>query len=144
MPHVHAPGLVLQLDPVTLSKHGATCTWSDDPELSAQQYFVCIESNKTDALWVPLFGGPAPGRRGIAATAKSGHPRWTRSSSFFHPAQVIRISHKATQRAAEAAYDQSSPKVPNRMAAEQLPPLAEFPAATAFIPMSAGVVSRYA
>jgi hypothetical protein len=136
MPHVHAPGLVLQFDPATLAKLGASYTGSDDVELSAQQYFVCIDANPKDALWVPLFAAPGPGRKGIAATAKSGNSRWTRSSSFYDAAQVCRIGHKAAQKAAEAAYDHSTPKAPNQLAPAQLPPRTEFPADEAFRPMT--------
>ena len=142
MPHIHAPGLVLQLDPQMLATHGATYTWGDDPELSAQQYFVCIESDAKEALWLPLFAGPAPGRKGIAAAAKSGDPRWTRSSSFYHPAQVCRISHKGVQRAAEAAYDRSTPKQPNRLAPAQLPKREELPPDDAFRAMAGNLQIR--
>jgi hypothetical protein len=136
MPHVHAPGLVLQFDPATLAALGATCTWKDDPALSAQQYYVCIDANAKDALWVPLFAGPAPGRQGIAVAAKSGNARWTRSSSFYHVGQVCRIAHKTAQRAAEKAYDDSTPKAPNRMALPQVPRRGEFSADALFHPMA--------
>lgn len=127
MAHVHAPGLVLRFDPKTLAAQGATYTGKDDEELSPQQYFVCIEANAKDALWVPLFPGPGPGRKGIAASAKSGNSRWTKSSSFYDVAQLCRVAHKAAHRAAEAAYDDSTPKLPNQMAPKQLPLRAEFP-----------------
>ena len=142
MPHVHVPGLVLQFDSQTLIAHGATCSWKDDPELSPQHYFVCIDANQKDALWVPLFAGPAPGRKGIAANAKSGGARWTRSSSFYHAAQLCRVAHKTAQRAAEKAYDESSPKHPNRMAPAQLPRRDEFPADAGFHPMAGNVALR--
>ncbi len=142
MPHVHAPGLVLQFDPQTLLSQGATCSWKDEPELSAQQYYVCIDANAKDALWVPLFAGPGVGRKGIAVAAKSGHPRWTRSSSFYHSGQLCRIAHKAAQRAAEKAYDDSTPKAPNRMAPAQLPKRDEFPADAGFHPMEGNVGVR--
>ena len=140
MPHVHAPGLVLQLDPQALCTQAATFAGAADVELSAQQYFVCIDSNAKDALWVPLFAGPGPGRKGIAASAKTGNARWTRCSSFYDAGLLLRVAHKATQRAAEAAYDNSTPKAPNLLATAQLPQRAEFPADVAFRPM-AGIVS---
>ena len=142
MPHIHAPGLVLRFDPKTLAAQGATYTGKDDVELSAQQYFVCIETNAKDALWVPLFPGPGPGRKGIPTTAKSGHTRWTKSSSFYDSAQVCRIAHKAAHRAAEVAYDESTPKSPSRMLPAQLPPRAEFPDDSAFRPMAGNVAIR--
>jgi hypothetical protein len=125
--HVHAPGLVLQLDPGTLATYGALAAIPAGVELSAQQYFVCIAADAREAYWVPLFPGPGPGRKGIAAEAKSGYAQWTRHSSFYEPGCVIRVGHKGAQRAADAAYDRSSPKSPNRMAPAQLPQRAEFP-----------------
>ena len=142
MPHVHAPGLVLRLDPKTLAADGASYTGLHDEELSPQQYFVCIASNARDALWVPLFAAPAPGRKGIAETAKSGHGRWTKYSSFYDGRQVCRVAHKGAQRAAEVAYDESTPKSPNRIAAAQVPQRTEFPDDAAFRPMSGNTTFR--
>jgi len=142
MPHIHAPGLVLQFDAQTLLAHGATCSWKHEPELSPQQYYVCIDANLKDALWVPLFPGPAPGRKGIATQGKSGGARWTRTSSFYHAAQLCRVAHKTAQRAAEKAYDESTPKHPNRLSLPQLPPRDEFPADAAFHAMAGNVTLR--
>jgi hypothetical protein len=128
--------LVLQFDPATLADHAATYTGQDDVEYSAQQYFVCIDANAKDALWVPLFAGPGPGRKGIATTAKSGDARWVRYSSFYDCGQLCRLPHKAAQRAADAAYDRTTPKTANRMAAAQLPARTEFPDDSAFRPMA--------
>ncbi len=141
MAHVHAPGLVLRFDPQTLSDHGATFAGSDDTEFSTQ-YFVCLESTAKDALWIPLFAGPRPGRKGIAAAAKSGHAQWTRNSSFYDAGHLCRIGHKAAQKAAEAARDHSTSKAPNRLALEHVPPRAEFPDDSAFRPMASGATIR--
>lgn len=142
MPHVHAPGLVLRFDPKTLMAQGATYTGKDDGELSPQQYFVCIESTPRDALWVPLFAASGPGRKGILPTAKSGHSRWVRYSSFYDATQVCRVTHKAAHKAAEVAFDESSPKAPNRLADASVPPRAEFPPDDAFRPMKANTAIR--
>lgn len=142
MPHVHAPGLVLQLDPQTLCVEGASFTGNDEVEYSSLQYFVCIASNPKDALWVPLFPGPDAGRKGISAAAKTGHSRWIRYSSFYDPRHLCRIAHKATQLAATAANDDSSPKSPNRMLLPDLPARSEFPEDTAFRVMKGNVAIR--
>ncbi len=136
MPHVHAPGLVLRLDPLTLATNGAAYTGDNDLRWPNQMYFVCIESNASEALWVPLFPGPGPGRKGIAASAKTGNARWTRNSSFYDCTQLCRVGHKAIQLAATVAYDDSTPKAPNRMAVAQLPARSEFPADTEFHPLA--------
>lgn len=142
MPHIHAPGLVLRFDPQTLADDGASYTGSDEVEFSAQQFYVCIDANPKDALWVPLFAGPGPGRKGIAATAKTGNPRWIKYTSFYDCGQLCRIGHKAAQTAAKVAYDDSTPKLPNRLAATALPARSEFPADNAFRPMAGNVAIR--
>ena len=141
MAHVHAPGLVLKFDPQTLATQGATFAGSDDTEFSPQ-YFVCLESGPRDALWIPLFAAPGPGRKGIAASAKSGDSMWTRNSSFYDPGHLCRIGHKAVQKAAEAARDRSTPKAPNRLALDHLPPRSEFPTDDAFRPMAGHITIR--
>jgi hypothetical protein len=142
MAHVHAPGLVLRFDPETLAEQGAAYAGAEDTELSAQQYYVCLEANAKDALWIPLFAGPGPGRKGIAANAKTGNAHWTRNSSFYHNGHLCRIGHKAAAKAAEAARDHSTAKAPNRLALEHLPPRAEFPEDAAFRPMKGNVAIR--
>lgn len=142
MPHVHAPGLVLRLDPKTLAQDGASYTGDDDTELTPQQYWVCIDSNPKDALWVPLFAAPGPQRRGIPETAKSGNGRWTKYSSFYDGSTICRVAHKGAARAAEVAYDESTPKAPNRIAVAHVPKRAEFPADTALRPMTGNTTFR--
>jgi len=142
MPHVHAPGLVLRFDPKTLMTQGASYTGMDDGELSPQQYFVCIESTPRDALWAPLFAASGPGRKGILPTAKTGHSRWSRYSSFYDPTQVCRITHKAAQKAAEVAFDESTPKAPNRMAVASVPLRSEFPPDDSFRAMKGNTAIR--
>lgn len=141
MAHVHAPGLVLKLDPQTLADGGATFAGSDDTEFSPQ-FFVCLESGPRDALWIPLFAAPGPGRKGIPAAAKTGHALWTRNSSFYDAGHLCRIGHKTVHKAAEAARDPSRPKEPNRLALEQLPPRSEFPGDDAFRPMAGHITIR--
>jgi len=135
MPHVHAPGLVLRFDPRTLADMGASYAGDPDQELTAQQYFVCIEANARDALWLPLFAAAGSGRKGIAASAKTGHPRWIKYSSFYDHSTLCRIGHKAAQRAAEVAYDESSPKLPNRLTVATLPAREQFADDTTFRPL---------
>lgn len=142
MPHVHAPGLVLRFDPQTLASDGASFTGTDEVEYSPQQYYVCIDANPKDALWVPLFASPGPGRKGIAAGGKTGGPRWIKYSSFYDANHLCRIAHKAAQTAAKVAYDDSSPKLPNRMALADLPARSEFPDESAFRPMAGNVSIR--
>lgn len=144
MPHVHTPGLVLRLCAQTLMDDGARYTGAGlgDVDYSAFQYYVCIEANARDGLWVPLFAAPSAERIGVAASSKSGHPRWTRYTSFYDRRQLCLLTHKAAQRAAAAGYDESTPKAPNRMAAAALPARAEFPDGLQLVAMAGNLQIR--
>lgn len=116
------------MDPDELLNHGAQCSCDEDLAVRAQHFFVCIASDAKQGFWAPLFTGTALGTREIPQAAKSGNPRWTGSPAHYHPGQLWRASHKAVQRAAEAARDPSTPRLPNRIAAPHVPRRDEFPA----------------
>ena len=126
MAHVHAPGLVLRMDPDELLKQAATCSCDENDAVHAQHYFLCVDADATGGLWTPLFTAARVGTRELPRSALSGDPRWQAMSAHFHPDQVWRATHKAVQRAAAAAHDRSSAKMPNRVKAEFVPDKSEF------------------
>ena len=128
MAHVHAPGLVLRMDPDELTRQGARCSCAADDAVYAQHYFLCIDSDASSGLWVPLFTGARVGTRELPRSAQTGDPRWMGMSSHYDPGQVWRATHKAVQRASTAANDRSSAKLPNRVKPEFVPAVSEFPA----------------
>ena len=77
-----------------------------------------------------------------AAAAKSSDTYWTRNSSFYDAGHLCRIWHKVVPKAAEAARDRTTPKAPNRLHLDHLPPRAEFPDESAFRPMAGNVAIR--
>ena len=126
MAHVHSPGLVLRMDPDELLKQAATCSCDENDAVHAQHYFLCIDADAVGGLWTPLFTAARVGTRELPRSALSGDPRWQAMSAHFHPDQVWRATHKAVQRAAAAAHDRSSAKLPNRVKAEFVPNKSEF------------------
>lgn len=144
MPHVHTPGLVLRLCAQTLMDEGARYTGAGagDVDYSAFQNYVCIEANARDGLWVPLFAAPSAERVGVAASSKTGHPRWTRYTSFYDRRQLCLLTHKAAQRAAIAGYDESTPKAPNRMTTAALPSRDAFPDSAQLVAMAGNLQIR--
>lgn len=132
MAHIHSPGLALHMFPGTLLKFGASHTVAPGDAVDAQTYFVCLSANATEGLWTPLHVTRGDSRLEIAEEGKSGNSRWTRGSSYYDPAELWRIPHKAAQRGAAEAMDQSTPKAPNTVVASSLPARAQFPADTAF------------
>jgi hypothetical protein len=126
MAHVHARGLVLRMDPDELRKQAATSSCAEDDAVYAQHYFLCIDSDASGGLWVPLFTGARVGTRELPRSAQTGDPRWMGMSAHYDPAQVWKATHKAVQRAATAANDRSSAKLPNRVKLEAVPETAQF------------------
>jgi hypothetical protein len=62
MPHVHAPGLVLQFDPQTLLTHGATCSWKDEEtELSAASQYLRLHRRQCQGRALGAACSPEPG-----------------------------------------------------------------------------------
>ena len=126
MAHVHAPGLVLRMDPDELLKHDATCSCEEHLAVHAQHYFLCVEADAKRALWAPLFTAPRVGTREIPSAAKTGDPRWIGVPAHFSPDQVWCATHKAAQRAATAGNDRSTPKLPNRVKDAAVPNANDF------------------
>ncbi len=127
MAHTHAPGLVLHMYPEVLLKFGASHTVEPQDAVAAQHYFVCLSADASEGLWTPLYLARGEHRLAIPEAAKSGHARWTRGPSYYDPDELWRIPHKAAQRAASAALDQTGPKAPNLVALASLPGRAQFP-----------------
>ena len=134
MAHVYGPGLVLHMYPEELLRFGASHTVEPDDAVAAQHYFVCLSADAKEGLWTPLYMTRGQDRLAIQEDAKSGNSRWTRGVSYYSPDELWRIPHKAAQRGASAAGDQSEPKAPNRVALTSLPARAQFPSDTAFRP----------
>lgn len=127
MARIHTRGLVLRMDPITLSQQGARCTREFETMASAQHDFVCIEADAKTAWWLPLSAFPQVGCNEIPAAAKSGDRRWADTPSYYQPDQCWLASHKAAQLAAAAAHDRTNAKSANTIAADALPELASFP-----------------
>ncbi len=132
MAHIHAPGLVLHMYPETLLAFGASHTVEPEDAAAAQRYFVCLSADAAEGLWTPLHATRGEDRLMIPEEAKRGHARWSRGPSYYDPDELWRIPHKAAQRGAAEARDQSSPKDPNTVALSSLPSLSQFPCAAAF------------
>lgn len=131
MSHTHAPGLVLHMYPEVLLKFGASHTVEPRDAAAAQHYFVCLAADAQAGLWTPLYLTRGDHRLAIPEAAKSGHARWTRGPSYYDPDELWRIPHKAAQRGAAAAMDQSGPKSANTVALSSLPSRAQFPSDSA-------------
>ena len=128
MARIHARGLVLRMDPITLRQQGARCTREFDSMASAQHDFVCIEADAKAAWWLPLSAMPEAGCNEIPASAKSGDRRWADAPSYYQPDQCWHAPHKTAQLAAAAAHDRTDAKNANTIAASALPNANDFPA----------------
>ena len=116
------PGLVLHLDPVTLEAEDATCTCVPELRVADGHFFLCIGLAGDTGRWLPLFTNDGIGRYELVG-AKSGHPKWTGTRSFFHPSQIWIAGSKAVIEAAAAGLDMSSPGARNSIAVSAIPRL---------------------
>lgn len=128
---VYDPGLALYMYPAELLKFGASHTMAANEAVTAEHYFLCLSADAREGLWTPLHLTRGQDRLPIPESAKTGHPRWTRGLSYYSTAELWRIPHKATQRAALIAGDKTGPKAPNRVAAAWVPDRGLFPSAVA-------------
>ena len=108
-------GLVLHLDPDELEAAGGTCTGAGPARVQGSHFFVCIASDERSGNWVPLFSAPGPGRELVPNEAKSGHPRWCESATWYPSDQVWQAPHAAAIAAAIAGGDLSGAGVRNAL-----------------------------
>lgn len=110
------PGLVLHMRPTVLSARGATCTVPRSYWVQGNHFFVCLSVSGATSRWMPCFSDNDLGDRSeIATAARSGHPKWTDGSCYFHPAQVWEADHAAVRAAKKAGGDMSKPGSRNRV-----------------------------
>jgi hypothetical protein len=70
-----------------------------------------------------MYSESGPGRSPVSNNGRSGHPKWTTGTYFYHAEQVWEASPAAVIAAAEAGHDMSRPGSRNRLAAANLPQL---------------------
>ncbi|MFB9069091.1 hypothetical protein [Pseudofulvimonas gallinarii] len=127
MSRVNEPGLVLHLYPAELLRFGASHTSVADDAVTAEHFFLCLFTDAREGLWTPMHVTRGLDRLPIPEKAKSGHARWTRGPSYYSPADLWRIPHKAIQRTQPPAGNRSGTHAPNRVAAQWLPARSDFP-----------------
>ena len=115
------PGLLLHLDPDTLESGGGTYTCEPSRRVRGPHFFLCIAATATGARWLPLYSEAGVGRTEIPQAGRTGHPKWTNGTFFYHRAQVWSAGPSAVAAAAAAASDLSQPGQRNRLASTCIP-----------------------
>jgi hypothetical protein len=101
-------GLVLHLDPDVLEVKGGTFTCKPVSRVQDGHFFVCLSTSDGEATtWLPLFSNPGDGREALALTGRTGYPKWTRGTFYWHHDQVWAAPHEAVIAAAKAGGDMS-------------------------------------
>ena len=118
-----ASGIVLHLDPITLEANGGGTSVAPAIKVQAHHFFVCL--GRLDQGWrlLPCYSDDGPGRISVDASLKSGHPKWTTGTTYFHPAQVWVASATAIEAAALAGTDRSRPGRRNWLDVASMPGL---------------------
>jgi len=114
------PGLVLHLDPDELERSGGTYSCPNPFRVQGGHFFVCLNVSGHIARWLPLYTNDGPGRT-LLAGSRSGHPKWTRATTYYHSGQVWTADHAAIAAAALAGGDLSSPASRNMLSRADVP-----------------------
>lgn len=115
------PGLVLHLDPDELLAQGATFTCSESKRVRGGHFFLCLSVEENAGRWLPLYSNMGIGRQALEQTSRTGHPKWTNATCYWHGGQVWNAPHSAVVVAAIAGDDKSTPGSRNRLAVSDLP-----------------------
>lgn len=118
------PGLVMHLDPDTLLAQGGTYSCSDDQRVRGGHFFLCLSVQGSLGCWLPLYSNPGVGRTQLTADGRSGHPKWTSGTFYWHQDQVWTAMYSAVVAAAAAGRDMSRAGSRNELDKLHLPPLA--------------------
>jgi hypothetical protein len=102
-------GLVLHFDPEVLIQNGSTFSCGATERVTGAHFFACVarDARSKTGTWVPCFGETGTDRVQIPPQEKSGHPKWTAASTYYHPAQAWTVPDAAVEPAARAGKDAS-------------------------------------
>lgn len=114
-------GLALHLDPATLSAGGATVTCAKTLWAQGGHFFVCLGVTGDSSRWLPLYSTKADDRIEIKQTQRTGHPKWTQGSCYWHPAQVWTVANAIVVQAAVAGKDMSKTGARNTVVGTAVP-----------------------
>jgi hypothetical protein len=114
------PGLVLHLDPDELERSGGSYSCAKPFRVQGGHFFVCLRVSRRTGRWLPLYTNDGPGRIRLIGS-RSGHPKWTGATTYYHTGQVWTADHVAIAVAALAGGDLSSPELRNMLSRADIP-----------------------
>ncbi len=114
-------GLVLHLCPDTLAENGGTYTCGPDQRVRDGHFFICITTDSGSTSWLPLYSNEGVGRTKVPMNDRTGHPKWTTGTFYWHQDQVWHAPHSAVIAAAVAGKDKSSRTKRNMIEESALP-----------------------
>ena len=115
------PGLVLHMDPDTLTSMGATYTCAENRRVRGPHFFLCVGVCQDHSRWLPLYSKDGVDRMLLPRAGRTGHPKWTTAECHYHVDQMWLVTFDAVEAAAEAGEDRSSPARRNRLSKDKLP-----------------------
>ena len=115
------PGIVLHLDPDTLSDRGGTYTCTDAQRVQGGHFFICLSVDDGAGKWLPLYSNPGVGRDELTVNGRTGHPKWTKGTFYWHRDQVWTAPSVAVVAAASDGGDMSRPGSRNQLDESHLP-----------------------
>lgn len=94
------PGLVLFLHPGMLRERGARSPGAWWEVMLDPHYFVCLDVEDSDGIWIPASTKEGPGRFVLEPRDKRGPTAWTRGRSWCLVDQLWTAPHAAILEAA--------------------------------------------
>ncbi|MGA3057597.1 MAG: phosphatidylglycerol lysyltransferase domain-containing protein [Candidatus Limnocylindrales bacterium] len=119
-PSEMAPGLVLHLDPEELERRGGMYSCPRAFRVEGGHFFVCLSVSGVMATWLPLYSRDGPGRT-LLVGSRTGHPKWTHATTYYHSGQVWTADAAAIAAAALAGGDLSTPASRSMLEPADLP-----------------------
>ncbi len=116
------PGLVLHLDPDVLEEEGGRYTCSRDRRVRGPHFFLVTGRDEQEVVVLPLYTEDGVGRVELGRRGRTGHFKWVRGKSSYHPEQIWAVPVDAVVLAADAGGDLSTSTMRNRLAVGEIPP----------------------
>ena len=114
-------GMMVTLCPKTLLGLGGKPSGPADRWVVGNHFFICLEAGDKRCRMLPLYSHDGPGRDSLSTDGRTGHPKWTEGTFFFHPVQTWVASRVSIARAAAVAGDLTRSGTRNMLAEELLP-----------------------
>jgi hypothetical protein len=87
-PNEIRPGIALHLSPTDLRQYAGTSNLHPEEEVFGAHFFICIDWEYGDSLWIPASTKQAVGRCPILPHEKRGYRSWQAKNSYCNVREI--------------------------------------------------------